>query len=93
MKTITIKPDEKFYAAIGEYRTLYALPKYIIESMPFDTYKEAVDYINDRTIPEDGRAIYILRDNKWISISKHGDEYRVFHIYNKETNETNIYQS
>ena len=47
MKTITIKPDEKFYAAIGEYRTLYALPKYIIESMPFDTYKEAVDYIND----------------------------------------------
>lgn len=87
MKTITIKPDEKFYVAIGEYRTLYALPKYIIESMPFDTYKEAVDYINDRTIPEDGRAIYILRDNKWISISKHGDEYRVFHIYNKETNE------
>lgn len=93
MKTITIKPDEKFYAAIGEYRTLYALPKYIIESMPFDTYKEAVDYINDETIPEDGRAIYISRDNKWISISKHGDEYRVFHIYNKETNETNIYQS
>lgn len=83
MKTITIKPDEKFYAAIGEYRTLYALPKYIIESMPFDTYKEAVDYINDRTIPEDGRAIYILRDNKWISISKHGDEYRVCETYNK----------
>ena len=32
MKTITINPDEKFYAAIGEYRTLHASPKYIIES-------------------------------------------------------------
>lgn len=91
MKTITINPDEKFYAAIGEYRTFHASPKYIIKSMPFDTYKEAVDYINDRTISEDGRAIYISRDNKWISISKHGDEYRVSHIYNKETNETNKY--
>ena len=27
MKTITINPDEKFYAAIGEYRTLHASPK------------------------------------------------------------------
>ena len=86
MKTITINPNEKFYAAIGEYRTLHAPPKYIIQSLSFDTYEEAVDYISDRTIPEDGRAIYILRDNKWISISKHSDEYRVFHIYNKENN-------
>lgn len=84
MKTITINPNEKFYAAIGEYRTFYAPPKYIIESMPFDTYKEAVDYINDWAIPEDGRAIYISRDNKWISISKHGDKYRVLYTYNKK---------
>lgn len=56
-QTINIPEGTKFYAAIGPYRSFSSSPEYIEKC--FDTWEEALKYIRENSISEDGKSIFV----------------------------------
>lgn len=79
---VEINLDEDFYPAIGPYRSFYSDPKYICKDyngdrISFKSYEDACAYIRIKSIPEDGRDVFIKRNCKWYRTCRNNETKEV----------------
>lgn len=81
MIKVELKPNEKFYPAVGPYRSFHSNPKYIIKEV--NSFDEALKVIEGYSIPEDGKSIFIKRKNNYIEVYEKNENYYI-NDYSKE---------
>ena len=75
MIEIKIKSNEKFYPAVGPYRSFHSNPKYIITET--NSFEEALKVIEFYSIPEDGKSIFIKRNDSYIEVYEKDKKYYI----------------